>query len=191
MGFFLDLYGNMSELSPTAIMDVRTAAGRMWQCKIIVTDEDMRTGSCLTIQRHRDLFVRHFFPKAEGDHEELLFEIKTKDAGFHEGTHTFPLLWDKKRIGMIRIEANAPARMTIFGHGAMFEGKKRFESSEPFPLTPIDHKKIWMLFGIRSLYALVATLLLTLLVCTGTGTYVCVKLTGAVIEEMHGRLLKE
>ncbi|HBK34074.1 TPA: hypothetical protein DEP34_00480 [Candidatus Uhrbacteria bacterium] len=184
MAFFLDLYGNTTELSPTTITDVRTASGRIWQCKIIITDGDVHTSSCLEIQRHRDIFVRHFFlKKEENREEELIFEIRTKDAGFNEGIHTFPLLWNKKSVGMIRIDAEVPMRIKTSDH--------RFEGSKPFPVMPIDHKKIWMLFGIRSLYALVIVLLLSLLVCMGTGTYICLQFTDAVIEEMHARLLKE
>ncbi|GEM_PF-4699545 len=191
MAFFLDLYGNTIELAPTTITNARTVAKHIWQCKIVVTDEDVRVGSRLDIQRHRNLFVQHSFSEKEDNYEELLFEIRTKDAGFAKGTHTFPLLWDGNLVGTIRIQAIAPMRIAISGHDTVSGGQKKFDGYTSFSTTAFDHKKTWMLFGIRSLYALVATLLFALLVCTGTGTYVCMKITDAIIEEMHTMLLKE
>lgn len=183
MPFLLDVNGDVRDLSPFEPLDIRVTAHRHWRCQVIVADENVHN-SCLAIQQHRNLFEEHLM-LTHGPLQDsaLMFEIRTKDAGFPEGTYIFPLLWDGERVGSLRIEAIIPVSTTIAGYGPAKplngkNGKTTIASS-------YDHKTQLLIFGVRSLYALVGVLLLLALLCGGTGVVLSGKLVNALIEEIH------
>jgi hypothetical protein len=184
MPFLVDINGDVRELSPFYPLDIRTAVRRHWRCQIIVTDEDVHDGSPLVIQQHRDLFEEHLLlTHGPSQDSALMFEIKTKAAGFPEGTFVFPIQWNGDHIGSLRIEAAQPVRTTIAGYGPAkpLNGSNGKTMSAP----SYDYKTNLLIFGVRSLYALVGVLLFLALLCGGGGMYLSGKLVNALVEEMH------
>jgi len=195
MPFFLDISGDLHELSTTSPVCTQVVAKRYWRCQVIITDDDAQTGSCLSIPSENDFFENNVFCKEKDTNEStLLFEVKTKNGGIPEGTYEVPFHWDGCLIGTIQMEVIVPASIALPGHLKKFEGLKKRKKGEyltPEPLEEKVQKQEWTRFWIRHLSATVIIFLFIVLGCAGAGIYSWIKLTNMAIEEIHLFLSKK
>lgn len=183
MPFLLDINSTLYDLLPSSTVNVRITAQRVWRFQIIITDDDVSAGSCLSIQPLSTYIKEQFFQKNDGIRETvLMFVIKTKDAGFSEGIHLFSFWWDGQQIGSLRIEAIAPASVILPGHLVRPMGQKDIPREERIIPQPVVRKKDLTGLITNGLMAVMLTTLLIILSCAGVGIYSAIKLTEVTTE---------
>lgn len=159
---------------------VTTTAGIPFRWRLYADGLDRRIGDSFVLEHHKDLFEQHqFVVKATdivGD-DPLVFEFKTKTAGFPAGVHRLSVMQTLRTICVIEVTATARAPIEIppvdpppladrREDPPPRSRRRKGAEEEEAPSTRVE-PGIWAKFGVRSLYAVMALIVLFTLLCGG------------------------